>query len=859
MKRVCRRIQSTLADRGAAALRADEGAQRHLDECDDCFAVLESLTELDAAFEAMPPVDAPDELVERLLAHEEVRSPATTTTGRGTPWRERFDRAGRILFARGRPRLQASLALLLLAAISLPLYFTLQRQGEVDQVAQATDTPEGFVVQSYRFKTPEPQNQPAGAREQPDFEVVAESERQLDDTATLDEAMPDSSTVGGFLGDYRRMGEDAKAPAVADSPVWVGTEADITFRGGSPRIESDATGPFDKDDDARQRVRDRLRERLRSLPRGLQDAEPEADPVVAEKKKAEASDEDLDLPLREPAPAADEPARGDTAYLVDGVEVRSAAGPRELAQAFLAERERFDSVSFKPSTGYWTNTYVPGDPALRFLQARLARHDRSAFESIAGRPLLLHDAARRTTQPFDPPSDAALSVQLHADRNALDGESRMLVQVGLVATDRHGGRRPAMNVGVVLDLRGEVAPEDAAGLRALLLAFGEARDLGDRFRLIVAGRPGGEVVAPEDFRHGPLTVVSRSLFASTPEEEGLGLADAVRAAIERVGGADDPNLPLGSSAVVVITSQPLGDDASVLAELAHRSAVAGLPVSVVGVGDGVDLTELEHLALAGQGSRRLLREPPEATALVDRELSAVGRVVARAVRLRIGLQPGVRLIDVVGARRYSQADAIRVRQAERSIDLRVARNLGIEADRGDDEPGIQIVIPTFYTGDRHVILLDVVAPGPGPIADVTVRFKDLVELGNGVASARLDLPRGDGRRGPLERNVLKNLLAQRLREVLKRAAAEVATGEPASASEGLVQHRALLAGLALELPGFEHDRDLEGDVAMLDEYAQLLGSGVVEQQEQRLHLARSLSYAGRLKVLPAPVSMGGAR
>ncbi|MCP5065602.1 MAG: type II and III secretion system protein, partial [bacterium] len=55
-------------------------------------------------------------------------------------------------------------------------------------------------------------------------------------------------------------------------PIWVGTEANITFRGGSPRVESDVSGPFDEDSDARQRVRDRLRERLRSLPRGLQDS-----------------------------------------------------------------------------------------------------------------------------------------------------------------------------------------------------------------------------------------------------------------------------------------------------------------------------------------------------------------------------------------------------------------------------------------------------------------------------------------------------------------------------------------------------------------------------------------------------------
>ncbi|MEM7583807.1 MAG: hypothetical protein AAF560_10540 [Acidobacteriota bacterium] len=55
-------------------------------------------------------------------------------------------------------------------------------------------------------------------------------------------------------------------------PIWVGTEANITFRGGSPRVESNVSGPFDGDSDSRQQVRERLRERLRSLPRGLQDA-----------------------------------------------------------------------------------------------------------------------------------------------------------------------------------------------------------------------------------------------------------------------------------------------------------------------------------------------------------------------------------------------------------------------------------------------------------------------------------------------------------------------------------------------------------------------------------------------------------
>lgn len=53
-------------------------------------------------------------------------------------------------------------------------------------------------------------------------------------------------------------------------PIWVGTEAKITFRGGSPRVESDTEGPFDGNDN-RERVQEMLRRRLQQLPRGLRE------------------------------------------------------------------------------------------------------------------------------------------------------------------------------------------------------------------------------------------------------------------------------------------------------------------------------------------------------------------------------------------------------------------------------------------------------------------------------------------------------------------------------------------------------------------------------------------------------------
>ncbi len=55
-------------------------------------------------------------------------------------------------------------------------------------------------------------------------------------------------------------------------PIWVGTEANITFRGGSPRVESEVEGPFDQGgDEEAERIREMIRRRIQNLPRGLRE------------------------------------------------------------------------------------------------------------------------------------------------------------------------------------------------------------------------------------------------------------------------------------------------------------------------------------------------------------------------------------------------------------------------------------------------------------------------------------------------------------------------------------------------------------------------------------------------------------
>ena len=495
------------------------------------------------------------------------------------------------------------------------------------------------------------------------------------------------------------------------------------------------------------------------------------------------------------------------------------------------------------------NTYLPEASIWRRLERRLAGFDPAGHGLPSA--AMLHEASHRVDQPFDASDRAALSLYVSADRRAAQERSRMLVQVGIRSSARQGRRRPPMNVAVVVDLPEQLSPETAVRVRSFVEAIHDAKDLGDRFRLIVAGREGGELVAPERFRHGPLAVALQDLLLQAKaSRQGLSLVEATRLALEKVHAGDSPDSPLGTSLVIVLTPRPLGAAATrALSEMAGKSAVGGVSVSAIAIGDAAVRDELEELALAGQGRALELREPSQSAGLVDRELSAVNRVVARALRLKIKLAEGVELVDVIGSRRLDERQAERVRRTEQAIDLRLSKNLGIEADRGDDEEGIQIVIPSFYAADHHVILLDVVASGPGPVVEVSAKYKDLVQLRNAVAKASFGLARGELTAGALERSVLKSYLALRLSETLQKASRDVRSNRVREGLEALRDARVLLAQLTRGVPGFRRDAELARDVAMLDAYTAALEKILSAAPELRAYLSDSLLLsAGRKRL-----------
>ncbi|MFK7984811.1 MAG: hypothetical protein AB8I08_02195 [Sandaracinaceae bacterium] len=493
-------------------------------------------------------------------------------------------------------------------------------------------------------------------------------------------------------------------------------------------------------------------------------------------------------------------------------------GGQAVSAAWLLERDRQEGHAFQAADGYWANTYIPGDARMRRMRHRLAQSG-GTLQGSGRSALALAEDAVSNTQHLDPPRSGALALHLAADRARVEGPQRVLLQVGIRGAARRAGRRPTLRVNVVLDLRRPLDDAQQTNVRALLTELSRARTGADRMGLVIVGPAGGVAIPLSDFRYGVVAVALDRAFRGE-SDSALPLGRAMRQAVEAVGvaGGEAESDTLGSGLVLVLSPDLSATDAEELVRASHAGVLAGVTTTAVGLSESTAVEPLNRVALAGAGRRRVLSEATGARDLVRDEINAVSRVVARAVRLRVRLAPGVQLIDVLGSHRLDRANTQRVREAEQAVDQQLSQRLGIRADRGEDEDGIQIVVPAFYADDSHVVLLDVVVPGAGPVADVSLRFKDLLNVSNNTANARLSLPRGNQTRGPREHTVLRNLLAHELSQAYELAAADVSTNDRAGAARRLSQIRALLASAPASLPALAHDGALARDVQQIDRF-----------------------------------------
>jgi len=505
---------------------------------------------------------------------------------------------------------------------------------------------------------------------------------------------------------------------------------------------------------------------------------------------------------------------------------------------------RVTGLRTQPRDGWWQNTYVPGDPAIRLLQAQLAQVT-APIPGLALTPLALAESATPSVPALAAPVDRAIAVGAHADVASIQGSTRVRVEIALRGIEQAAGRRGALRVAVVLDADGSFDAQAEARARAVVMALSRTSGARDQVMVVAAGPHGGTLASLGPARAGRLEVALRRHFAADTQAAGAApvgapttLASAVSAALEGVASPD------GAALVLVLTPDQARDPS--LDRVLHLGTVAGITTSAVGLGPSTDRASLDAIALAGQGRRRVVITDDDATRVVRAELEAASQLVARALRVRVRLAPGVELVDVLGSRPLDAEESRRTREVEQAIDRDLSRRLGILADRDQDDEGIRMLLPAFYSGDSHTILLDLVVPRAGHVLDVDVQLKDLVRVGNARASASLTLGSGSSERGPQELRVVASHLAHEVARALTAASDRLARNDRQGAFAALREADALVVSATTELPTLASVTSVAADRALLDRYLDAISATGSSAQES---LARSLSLAAHRRVL----------
>ena len=499
------------------------------------------------------------------------------------------------------------------------------------------------------------------------------------------------------------------------------------------------------------------------------------------------------------------------------------AGPAEQARKQQVEGR---PAAFLPRKLYFENTYLGGDAAFG---ERVRRLD----EALSGRALP-HDAATGYDQGFDPPEDAGLSLTSSLDQRSLDRPGRVILQVGLAGSTRCGWRRPPLDVALVLD-----APAIAEDPELPIAVAAElAAQLGpqDHLAIVVAG-PSPRVLLPLSPTRGLRPLLAEALDGlGAPVATSSGaLGDAMeeagrvleRAAVDRV------TLP-GTQTVLVVARGVDGDRVAPARDVAHALTLQGMVTSVIESGQGNGLWWEVNAAGYGNYHHAGDGDPRQA---VRTELDALSHVVARLVRVNIRLAPGVEAVRILGSRVLDEVEVDQVKTREVAADLHISRTLGVAADRGDDDDGLQTVIPYFYGGDTHVILIELWVEHPGAVADVSLRYKDMVNLDNATARSSVavrNLPReATGE----QLAVARNARGFQIGEALENASVQLGRGD-LGAARGWVERARTTAVSAPAV-----------DNRIIEDFANALEAPEVGWDEgQRNLLEESLFVAARRKV-----------
>ena len=529
----------------------------------------------------------------------------------------------------------------------------------------------------------------------------------------------------------------------------------------------------------------------------------------------------------------------------EGSEPAVAPGPPEEMAGGMGMGGMDDEDAAPPDRdAYVTSTYMGG----RGARERLAKLIEEGV-MVDGKQVKLESFASQYSQAFPIPAKTALSLTAQTERaKLLTKGARTYLQVGLRGIDREAPKRPPLNICLVVDHSGSMADEGKMEYaRSAAVEVVNRLSASDTIA-VVAYDDSPTVLAPAQKAKNKEAL--RQKLRSLMPAGSTNIYAALEVAQTQVKKNLDPQaineVILLSDGQVTAGISDLGAFGRLVAGMFDE----GIQTTTIGMGLEYDEELMMAVAREGKGNYHFVRDAASINDILQDELQDLTHVVAKALRLRILLTDDVKVLRVLGSAEMEEDAVEAAKKTERTIDDRVYKELGITADRQhiEDEPGLKMVVPQFYMGDSHVVLLEIEVPkgkGSRKIADVYLKYKDIVFRKNQEAQTPVKVEYTSSEEtmvASTRQSVKKNVLGFQTGEALKKAAALIGRGNYGEAAKVIDERMVVLGVAAKEWK----DPDLDRDGELLAAYREVvggLGTRYTHDRELGEYLAKSLTYS----------------